>query len=800
MPDQNLAIFTICSNNYLPTARAFLTSVRRFYPGTDLFVCLADRLMPHDGLYSVDANIVPIETLAIPDLPGLTFRYDIMELNTAVKPFMFLHLFETCGYSQVLYFDPDIELFAPLDAILDPLAEGAVFTLTPHVLQPSESAAEPNDLSFLRSGIYNLGFLGARNSPEALNLLRWWSRRLLYQCIDDQAAGLFVDQKFIDLLPAFVGPVAIVRDSTLNVAYWNLDQRMLAHDANEHDGGWTVDGRPLVFFHYSGFDPRRPTRLSKHTTRFNDEVAGPLAVLLQGYAARLLALRHGAPHGLYAYGRFASGTPIPDVVRRLFRDRHAGWPSDPFETFEAHLHRPWCGEPAHSSSAVVTNLQAYLHETLPHLQAGMDLQTASGQDLLVDWFLKHAARELALDERLVEPTAIRFGDRLPAPPGSRLDRDCGRDVSVIGDLRPPSGIDAAGNSDQAALSIGALNLDGYDVSLGASSSHSAERVAPLLAERPTGRVRVFDVGADQLPLVTAQGGPLRGEPAYTVAMPFWELSEFPDAWLPAFDAVDEVWAPSRYIQLMLARKLHLPVLHMPLALALSPTALRRRHDFGLPENRYLFFFAFDYLSCTERKNPAGLVEAFRRLQRQTASGAPPPGLVLKALNSSHAPEALIALHDEIARNPDIFLVEQTLTSPELSALLGLCDAVVSLHRAEGFGLLVAEAMLLGRPVIATDYAATTELVTPSTGFPVEQQAIAVAPGDYPFSEGQVWADPDLDHAAWLMGRLAAEPALAEPLVAAAQAQVSRDYSPQHAARRQHARLRELGLVGWGRPA
>lgn len=784
---ERLAIFTICSNNYMPTARAFLASVRRFHPAVDLFVCLVDHVLLIDGLYGCgEAEIVPLESLAIPDLPGFTFRYDVMELNTAAKPFMFLYLMESRGYGQVLYFDPDIELFAPLDAVLTPLQGGAAFVLTPHVLQPAEEAEAPNDLSFLRAGTYNLGFLGARHATETLEALRWWSRRLLHHCIDDQDAGLFVDQKFIDLLPGFASAVAILRDSALNVAYWNLTQRALEHSG----AGWSVDGRPLVFFHYSGFDPQRPERLSKYARRFDGALPAALAALLGGYAGRLLALGHARwARAPYAYGRFASGTPIPKMVRRMFRERHPAWPSDPFETFEAQLHQPWPAGKSGSSSVVVTNLHAFLHAGSPALRSRMDITEVAGEHLLVDWFLRHAARELELDERLVQPTALRFGDRLPPLPGPQPGAlDDGRDLSVIGALGDRGDAAELARAALAALRGAGLGADGCDV--GAAPGQADQRVLPA----PLGRVRLLSLEADRLAGVVAGAPRLLDGAAYTVAAPVWALAECPPAVLAGFDAVDEVWAPSRSAQLMLARALHKPVLHMPIPVQAGPVAERRRAEFGLPDERVLFFAAADAasLGC---HNPAGAVEAFRRIVGERCA-RPRPGLVVRlaaAGPAEGAAEAVAGLRASVARDPDVFLVERPLSRADDDALLCLCNAVLSLHRAEAVGLLVARAMLLGRPVIATDYGATTDLVTPATGMPVERRLVAVPPGGHPFGDGQLWADPDLDHAAWLMARLVAEPERAARRVVAAREQVQR-HSPSRVAARQRARLRELGLA------
>ncbi len=711
-----------------------------------------------------------------------------MELNTAAKPFMVLHLLESRGYEQVLYFDPDIELFAPLDAVLAALSAGAAFALTPHVLQPSEQADTPNDLSFLRSGTYNLGFLGVRQAPEALEALRWWSRRLLHQCIDDQAAGLFVDQKFIDLLPGFVSAVAILRDSALNVAYWNLTQRALERSG----AGWSVDGRPLVFFHYSGFDPQRPERLSKYTSRFVGGLPAPLAALLEGYAGRLRALGHTRwARAPYAYGRFASGTPIPKVVRRMFRERHPAWPSDPFETFEAQLHQPWPAGESGSSAVVVTNLQEFLHAGSPNLRAQMDIAGPAGEHLLVDWFLKHAGREHGLDDRLVQPTALRFGDRLPPPPGPRPgDLDDGRDVSVIGEFGGQGDAAALARAALAALRAAGLGVDGCDLSVPPGAGASA----------PLGRVRLLSLGAERLAGMMASAPGLLDGAAYTVAAPVWAMAEVTPALLAGLQAADEVWAPSCSAQLALARVLHRPVLHMPVAVAVEP-AERRRAEFGLPDGRFLFYVEADAGSL-DWQNPAGAVEAFRRAvgQHPMSRMVLRPGLVIRLAGLGAAGgEALAGLRASVADDPSVFLVERPQSRAEDDALLCLCDAVLSLHRAEAVGLLVARATLLGRPVIATDSGATTDLVTPATGFAVEQRSVPVPAGRDPSGDGQLWsgqlwADPDLDHAAWLMAWLAAGPERAAGQVAAARVQARRAHAPDRVAMRQLARLRKLGLV------
>jgi len=192
----------------------------------------------------------------------------------------------------------------------------------------------------------------------------------------------------------------------------------------------------------------------------------------------------------------------------------------------------------------------------------------------------------------------------------------------------------------------------------------------------------------------------------------------------------------------------------------------------------------------ERKNPLAVVEAFRRAFRTGGRNAPAT-LVLKTLNSEIVPANAQALRDSLQDNPDVILIERTLTRQATLALIDACDAVVSLHRSEGLGLLIAEAMVLGKPVISTDYSATTELVSPETGYPVDYRLVPVRDGEYPFHDGQHWADADVDHAAWQMREVFEDAAGVARRVAAARVHVHAGYGQAAVSARQVARLRMI---------
>ncbi len=360
------AIVTICSNNYLSQAEVFFASARTFHPDADLVLGLADIAQP-DEHYPEGVEVLTADSLDIPDFPSFAFAYDVMELNTAIKPFLMLRLFER-GYRNVIYFDPDIELYRRLDDLLALLEGGASFVLTPHFTAPPGLGTPRTEQHIMQTGVYNLGFLAASQSPETEPILRWWARQLRYDCVNAQHEGLFVDQKYMDLLPGLAAQAHVLRDTGYNVAYWNLPQRVLSAMPG---GTWQIDGRPLGFFHFSGFAPERPQELSKYTPE--PRATGALATLLRAYAARRLSAQRSAAAHPYAYSRFRSGVPVPDMVRRMFRNKHLTWSGDPFAHYDRYCRLPHPTASTGSNGEIVTNLMQYHHATEPALRLAFHL-------------------------------------------------------------------------------------------------------------------------------------------------------------------------------------------------------------------------------------------------------------------------------------------------------------------------------------------------------------------------------------------------------------------------------------------
>jgi glycosyltransferase involved in cell wall biosynthesis len=274
----------------------------------------------------------------------------------------------------------------------------------------------------------------------------------------------------------------------------------------------------------------------------------------------------------------------------------------------------------------------------------------------------------------------------------------------------------------------------------------------------------------------------------------WEVPRFPDHWRPRIQAVDEIWTASRYSQEILAREADVPVIYMPIPVEVSPEPMVRA-DFNLPNDRFIFLFVFNPGSSVARKNPYGVTEAYKRA---FAGATEPPLLVIKAHHLKRHPQIEQELRTAVSDAGGV-LIEDHFTRPQMHALITLANCVISLHRAEGFGLLMAEAMALGKPVIATGYSSNMDFMTESNSFPVRYKLREITEADHRdqplfrrmYVPGQLWAEPDIDHAAELMRYAIDHPEEAQKRAAQAQHDLAAGWSYEAVGNRIKTRLLEL---------
>lgn len=380
------AIFTICSRNYLAYALTLQASLKVHEPETPFFIYLADEAVEPGA--EPDATIITAAEIGLPDLMDMAFRYTVMEFNTAIKAHCFLDLLTRRGFDAVIYLDPDIRLFAPLSEVYSALAAGASAVLTPHILEPLPQGAYPGEADILKSGVFNLGFGAFAGTPESLAFVRWWAGKLLTECYSAPEQGLFVDQRFVDLAPAFIGRLSVLRHPGYNVAYWNTAGRNVAEGAD----GFTVNDAPLVFFHFSGVVPGNPGVYSKHFGDRKVEVAPAISKLVEDYLSALEAEGHSRWAAIpYAYGYFRDGSPILPPMRRSPPSK--GLAEDWFAAPDLNYWNAPDPSVDQKKAAKITRLMYAIWKMRPDLQQAFPLGTDKGRRGLYAWYLRHGVRE-----------------------------------------------------------------------------------------------------------------------------------------------------------------------------------------------------------------------------------------------------------------------------------------------------------------------------------------------------------------------------------------------------------------------
>lgn len=273
---------------------------------------------------------------------------------------------------------------------------------------------------------------------------------------------------------------------------------------------------------------------------------------------------------------------------------------------------------------------------------------------------------------------------------------------------------------------------------------------------------------------------------YNIAYWLWELEEFPDEWTPCFHCLDEIWAPSEFICGAIRKKTSLPVRCMPYHVEAPIHKESTRSDFHLPEDKFLYLMMYDHSSCMERKNPLGVLKAFKQAFDKENDKV---GLVIKINNSTKEDTEQIGAILEGYTN--VYFIRETLDRDAVNSLTKCVDVVVSLHRAEGFGLVLAEAMLLGTPTIATNWSSNTEFMNEDVACMVDYEIVTIEEDMPPFKKGNHWADPDVSQAAGYMSRLFEDGEFYDALGKKAKVHVKRELGMERAAGVMKMRLEEI---------
>ncbi len=890
------AVFTIIAKNYLPSARVLMRSLAEHHPEWKRYVILVDLVDGHFDPRVEDFEIVLSNSLSIPGSPWFHFKYTVLELSTAVKPYAFQHLFERYGFEHIVYLDPDIKVFSSLIRVVDALASANI-VLTPHLTAPLDDDRRPTEIDILRAGAYNLGFIAVSRGPETAAFVAWWQQRLYDHCVVDLARGLFVDQRWVDLVPGLFEGVAIIRDPGYNVAYWNLSHRSIS----DCESGYEVNGEPLCFFHFSGYNPDLPDQVSVHQNRhaMRDLPRATQEIIL-AYRRELLEAGFAQCRKWpYAFATFANGIVIPDLGRPIHHEVPDLMESiqDPFSESGFHAFVSNWNAPVEDGTSThpgISRLGYRIYRTRTDVQSAMPDIFGSNYRRFLEWMLVSGRAEhglgdvflatvvdaihtvkafqeqkvtqspvLAIDNKFVDwPVSGAAGEgtrhlRLTRialaiyesrPELQRYFPDpCGRDsapflvwlltygkkehnltalhlapmkiqwrsvvnaqptvlrrlryevtlrafsasvyartalkgvglfgrrlfrsqeqrpakqmtirpknaeplkfgVNLVGYFQSETGVGQSVRSAYEALQAAEIPVARHVIRDSASVSRRDSCAEPSIATRYSNNL--FYVNADQTRAVRRKLGVDFYRDLRNIGFWTWELGEFPDQWDDAFQSYGEIWTPSNFCRDAVRKKNILPVYRMPYPVEPDGDASMDRQAFGLDPSCFTFLCALDVLSVPERKNPLAAVRAFER--------AFPAGshcqLVVKI---NHAVTRHVYLDElrQASQSGAVKIIDATLTRSEMYALTKCADCIVSLHRSEGFGLLIAEGMYFKKPVIVTNYSGNTDFTTDENAMLVDYRLIPVGLGHEPYSPEALWADPDIDQAARHMSLIASD--------------------------------------------
>jgi glycosyltransferase involved in cell wall biosynthesis len=786
-----MRICTIVARNYLAQARVLAESFRAHHPEGQVSVLVVDDV---DGRVDADDegfDVISPTDLDIPRFYGMAAMYDVTELCTAVKPWLLRRLLATG--EPITYFDPDIRFYAPVDEV-EVLAREHQVVLIPHITAPlPRDGLMPDDQHLLSSGTYNLGFVAFGPGSESEALLDWWSDRLRFDCVIDHARGYFVDQRWFDLVPGMFATTAVLSDPGMNVAYWNLHERRVSHAA---DGAFQVGDRPLRFFHFSGFVVDRPHVVSKHQNRVRLSDDPLLAGLFADYAREVQSHRRPADSSTpYPFDALPDGRKLGRTFRRLYREgeREGVFELSPFSPDGAAEFTAWLREvPSGDAKLGLSRFWLHVYRERPDLQREFPDLHGTDRARFVSWIATDGARQLDAYGLLPLEEIDEVSDERPSaalarldPPGPSHAAEAPWGVNVSGFLQSELG---TGEAARALISA----LDAAKVPVmpihGAwrPGSRQGYQYAMLDTDAATFPVNLICVNADVLDHWVREAGTEFFAGRYNIGLWWWETSKWPDEWLDAFDHVDEVWVATEHVRDAIAPVATVPVTKITLPVWMPTPAPRTRAELGLPEG-FLFLFMFDYHSVFERKNAIAAVEAFTR------AFGPGEGakLAIKTINQENRPEDHERLLLAATRHPDVHIVEGYISAADKDSMIGSADCYVSLHRAEGLGLTPAEALYLGKPVIATRYSGNLDFMTDEGSWLVDFELVPIGPGNWPYPEGGEWAEPDVEQAAVFMREIFNDPVAAEARAAIGAAELRRTHSREAAGRTVVERLELL---------
>jgi Glycosyl transferases group 1 len=824
-----MRVFTLATPATMPQARALGRSLQRHQPDWPFEIAL---VAAEEVIATAQReSSVPVRSVVSDldlDLEMLLARYEQEDLSVLLLPQLLCHHSRRTS-EPVLHLPSSAWVLGPLEPIASSLAGNRVLLVPRMTADVPADGLEPTPLQMERAGRIEDTIMAIEDSGEADGFLAWWAGHVeeALGSLDARRSGYRPEDRpwlarFLELAPARFA-TAVLEDPGCNLSMWNLH----AHTLQATPEGVQVDGAwPLRFLNLPGFDPSRPFRLNPMASRARVSRSPALHELCERYAAELRdAGWEDAEHGRDVGRRLADGLVYDEALRAAYSSALALGEDfgDLFGEVGTHAFVTWLQGPARRGSAYGVNRYVFhrvSRERPDVMRTYPDLDGVDGP-AYVEWCWGFGKDELGIPDRFMPP---RPGEA--PPPRTGVARATQKQATeeqdtqgqalpapVVTDPPPSAGEGVAPAADGLAIRL--TGYLGHTLGLGAAARGYAQALGaagvpvrtvtvplhhlalPVALADEYGRHGFEDlvhegghgfelvaVNADELPGFVERLGEDYFE-GPRIGIWGWETNSIPPRWQRAFSLVAEIWVYSRFMAENIGAVAPVPVIALPPPVSAPPEAAAPLR-LGVPDG-FLFLFVFDYLSTVQRKNPVGLIEAFR----QAFAPGEGPQLLIKTINGPLRPlseeEVLWAAHGR----EDIHVVDRSLSGPELHGLMAACDCYVSLHRAEGFGLTLAEAMSIGKPVIATGYSGNVDFMNAENSYLVDYAIGRVGPECEIYPPEGEWANPSVEHAAELMRRVYGDPVEAARLGAQARQDIARALSPETTGAAMRRRLEDL---------
>jgi glycosyltransferase involved in cell wall biosynthesis len=851
-----MQVITVATMSTLPRARALAESLRRHQPDWPLKVMLVGRedAIAVTAQAEESLRVSSVSRELDLDVETLLARHDEEDLSVLLLgPLLLRHVEQTS--EPVVHMPSTAWLLGDLQPIESMLRTRSVALVPRVTVDVPDDGLEPSREQLDRAGRIDDTIVAVDGGAAARKFLAWWIGHVeqTLGSLDAFQVGARPEDRpwlarFLELAPARFS-TGVLDNAGCNLSKWNLHR----HTLEASGDGVSVDGRvPLRFLNLPGFDPDRPYRLAANASRARVSRSPVLRKLCESYAERLRdAGWRDADHRLEVGRRLTDGLVYDDSLRATYSRALAlgeGF-EDLFSDEGTRAFLAWLEGPAPRGGAYGINRYVFhrvSRERPDVLRAYPDLDGEDGPGY-VAWCWAFGREELAIPDRFMPPQPKRRAapgppraarpveapapapapseaiadspppDRPPTPvaPASDVDRGA---PDPVDDVKAPAAplpvMRAAGGVAVRltgylghTLGLGAA-ARGYVRALGAAGVPVSTVTVPLhhlalpvqlseaygrhgfedLVQQGGHGFEIVAVNADELPGFVERLGEDYFE-GPRIGIWGWETNSIPPRWQRAFALVQEIWVYSRFMAQNIGAAAPVPVVALPppVQRPAEPAAPLR---LGVPEG-FLFLYVFDYLSTVQRKNPVGLVEAFRR----AFTPGEGPQLLIKTINGPLRPLSEEEVLWAADGREDIHVVDRSLSGEELDGVMAACDCYVSLHRAEGFGLTLAEAMAIGKPAIATGYSGNVDFMNDENSYLVDFTIGRVGPECEIYPPEGEWADPSVDHAAQLMREVYADREEAARRGARAAEDIARTLSAQATGAAMLRRLEQLAAAG-----